>query len=146
MFSPNSFATLLRFFMETNPALSSSNNLKTYSPLSVIPTLLMSSLVSLSLILAVIISKNSLSNSSEKYYSKSIAPLLFLSRSEIIWKIVWFLASNPRLCMAALSSFGSIDPDPSVSNKSNASFISSISSSVNPGLSYLTFEMRCVTS
>jgi len=37
--------------------------------------------------------------------------------------------------MAALSSFGSIIPEPSVSNKLNASLISSISSSVKPGLS-----------
>ena len=37
--------------------------------------------------------------------------------------------------MAALSSFGSILPPPSESNKSNASLISNISSSDKPGLS-----------
>jgi hypothetical protein len=45
------------------------------------------------------------------------------------------LLSNPRLYIAALSSLGSIIPDPSVSNRLNASLISSISSSVKPGLS-----------
>ena len=46
------------------------------------------------------------------------------------------MASNPKEVIAALSSFGSIVPPPSVSKRSKASFISNISSSVSPGLSY----------
>ena len=99
--------------------------------------LFMSSRVSLSLMRAVIMFRNSLIRYLPAY-SKSIEPLLFLSRSEIIWKIVWFLASNPRLCMAAFNSLGSIVPLPSVSKRSKASLISSISSSVSPGRSYLS--------
>ena len=49
--------------------------------------------------------------------------------------MVGFLLSNPRLCMAAFNSLGSINPDPSVSKRLKASLISSISSSVKPGLS-----------
>ena len=45
------------------------------------------------------------------------------------------MLSNPKLCIAALSSFGSIKPEPSVSKRLKASRISSISSSVSPGLS-----------
>jgi hypothetical protein len=45
--------------------------------------------------------------------------------------------------MAAFNSFGSIVPEPSVSNKLNASRISSISSSLKPGLSYV-FAARLV--
>jgi len=56
------------------------------------------------------------------------------SRSAIMLKIVGFLDSNPKLCMADLSSLGSILPVASVSNKLKAYLNSSISSSVSPGL------------
>jgi hypothetical protein len=49
-------------------------------------------------------------------------------------KMVGFLESNPRLCIAAFNSLGSTRPVPSVSKRLKASFISSISSSVRPGL------------
>jgi len=45
------------------------------------------------------------------------------------------LDSNPNDYIAAFNSFGSIAPDPSVSKRLKASLISSISSSVSPGLS-----------
>jgi hypothetical protein len=61
--------------------------------------------------LAVIPSRNS---------SKSIY-LPSASRSAIILKIVGFLDSNPKLCIADLSSLGSILPVASVSNKLKAS-------------------------
>lgn len=57
------------------------------------------------------------------------------SSSAIMLKIVGFLLSNPRLCIADLSSRGSIFPVASVSNRLKASRSSSISSSVNPGRS-----------
>ena len=57
------------------------------------------------------------------------------SSSAIMLKIVGFLLSKPRLCMADLSSRGSILPVASVSNRLKASLSSSISSSVSPGLS-----------
>ena len=50
-------------------------------------------------------------------------------------KMVGFLDSNPKLCIADLSSLGSILPVASVSNKLKASLSYSISSSVSPGLS-----------
>lgn len=56
------------------------------------------------------------------------------SNSAIILNIVGFFWSNPKLYIAALSSRGSTLPVPSVSNRLKASLISSISSSVNPGL------------
>ena len=49
--------------------------------------------------------------------------------------MVGFFYSKPSDYIAALSSFGSILPLPSVSKRLNASLISSISSSDNPGLS-----------
>jgi hypothetical protein len=55
------------------------------------------------------------------------------SSSPIMLKMVGFLLSNPRLCMADFSSRGSIFPVASVSNRLNASRSSSISSSVSPG-------------
>lgn len=69
-----------------------------------------------------------------------------LSRSAIMLKIVGFLDSKPKLCIADLSSLnhrnsylGSILPVASVSNKLKASLSSSISSSVSPGLSIFFF-------
>ena len=67
-------------------------------------------------------------------YSKSTS-LPKDSSSAIMLKIVGFLDSNPRLCMALLSSLGSILPVASVSNKLKAYLSSSISSSVSPGRS-----------
>ena len=60
------------------------------------------------------------------------------SNSAIILKMVGFLLSKPKLYMAAFNSLGSTWLVPSVSNKLNASLISSISSSVNPGLLMVT--------
>lgn len=54
-------------------------------------------------------------------------------------KIVGFLDSKPRLCMADLSYLGSILPVASVSKRLNASLSYSISSSVSPGLSTFFF-------
>lgn len=66
-------------------------------------------------------------------YSKSIyRPSA--SRSAIMLKIVGFLVSKPRDCMADLSYRGSILPVASVSNRLKASLSYSISSSVRPGL------------
>lgn len=55
-------------------------------------------------------------------------------------KIVGFLVSKPRLYIAAFNSLGSTHPVPSVSNKLKASLISSISSSVKPGLQFYKLE------
>lgn len=116
--SPNSFATLLKLWILIVPDLSSSKR----SNILAIP-----SLVSLLPSFAVMASRN---------WSKFIPPQLSgVSRSAIIQYIVGFLLSNPRLYIAAFNSLGSIIPEPSVSNKLNASLISSISSSVSPGLS-----------
>jgi hypothetical protein len=81
-----------------------------------------SSLESRSLILAVIISKNS---------EKSMVPEPSLSISEIIFFISSFLGSKPRARIATLSSFASIVPLPSVSKRSKASCISYFYSSVS---------------
>jgi len=54
-------------------------------------------------------------------------------------KMVGFFDSKPRLCMADLSSLGSILPVASVSKRLNASLSYSISSSVSPGLSIFFF-------
>ncbi len=62
-----------------------------------------------------------------KNYSKSIS-LPSAYKSAIILKIVGFLDSKPKLCMAAFNSRGSILPVASVSNKLKASLSSSISS------------------
>ena len=114
MVSPNSLATLLILLRLMFPLRSSSKR----SNILLIPFL-----DSLSPSLAVIASKNS---------SKSIY-LPSLSRSAIILKIVGFLDSNPRLCMADLSSLhkindylGSILPVASVSKRLKAYLSSSI--------------------
>ena len=55
--------------------------------------------------------------------SKSIPPFLAastVSKSAMSWKMVGFLESNPKDCIAALSSLGSIFPVPFVSKRSNA--------------------------
>ena len=57
------------------------------------------------------------------------------SRSAIMLKMVGFLLSKPRLCMALFSYLGSILPVASVSKRLKASRSSSISSSVSPGRS-----------
>lgn len=54
-------------------------------------------------------------------------------------KMVGFLDSKPKLCMADFNSLGSILPVASVSNKLKASLSYSISSSVSPGLSTFFF-------
>jgi len=54
-------------------------------------------------------------------------------------KMVGFLVSKPRDCMADLSYLGSIFPVASVSNKLKAYLSYSISSSVRPGLSIFFF-------
>ena len=81
--------------------------------------------------------------------SKSIPPFFAasgVSRSAISWKIVGFFESNPKDCIAALSSFGSIFPVPFVSNKSKACLISSTSSVESPGRStfFATFFVPCL--
>lgn len=111
--SPNSLATRLRFLKEILPELSSSNSLK---------ALRISSLGSLSAILTVITSKKS---------QNSITPLPSLSMSAIILFTSSFLGSNPNARIATFNSLASICPRPSVSNKSNASFISCFYSSVS---------------
>jgi len=58
-------------------------------------------------------------------------------------KIVGFLLSKPRLCIADLSSRGSILPVASVSKRLKASLSSSISSSVSPGR-YIFFLVGCL--
>jgi hypothetical protein len=123
MVSPSSLATRLMLFTLMRPVPSSSNRSKILlMPLYV---RVIDTLVSLSPNLEVMASKN---------YSKSISrPWPY--KSAIIWKIVGFFDSKPRLCIAALSSLrqtnlylGSILPVPSVSNRLKASRISSISS------------------
>ena len=71
--------------------------------------------VSLSLILVIIISRNSW---------KSIRPDPSLSKSPINFFISSLLGSKPRALRATLSSFDSIMPEPLVSKRSNAYFIS----------------------
>ena len=56
------------------------------------------------------------------------------SNSAIMLKIVGFFESKPKLYIAAFNSRGSTFPVPSVSKRLKASLISSISSSVSPGL------------
>ena len=58
-----------------------------------------------------------------KNYSKSTS-LPKDSKSAIMLKIVGFLLSNPRLCIADFSSLGSILPVASVSKRENASLSS----------------------
>ncbi len=127
MVSPSSLATLLILLTFTNPVLSSSKR----SKILLIPFQINQrfTLVYLSPNLEVIPSKNS---------SKSIS-LPSASRSEIMLKMVGFLVSNPRLCMADLSYLGSILPVASVSKRLNASLSYSISSSVKPGLQIFFF-------
>lgn len=87
MFSPNYLTTFFNVAIEMKPVFSSSNNIKTF---------FISSLLSLFEILAVIRSKNPLKSNSSVPYS---------TRSLIIWKIGWFLASPPNELNAALSSY-----------------------------------------
>ena len=61
------------------------------------------------------------------------------SSSAIMLKMVGFLLSKPRDCMADFNSRGSILPVASVSKRLKASLSSSISSSVSPGLSTFFF-------
>ncbi|ETV90799.1 hypothetical protein H310_14468 [Aphanomyces invadans] len=119
MFSPSSFATRLRFRKLILPVSSSSNSRNAFR---------ISSRESFSLILDVIISKNSV---------KSIVPLPSLSMSDIIFLISSFLGSNPRARMATLSSLASIVPLPSVSKRSKASRISCFCSSVSSNFLFL---------
>ena len=70
--------------------------------------------------------------------SKDIPPFLSdsgVSKSAISWYIVRFLLSNPKDCIAALGSLGSIFPVTFASNKSNDCLIYSTSSLDKPGLS-----------
>lgn len=80
-------------------------------------------------IFAVISSKNSLKSMvpEPSYYCEFIGNLsadATLSISAIIFLISSFFGSKPKARMATFSSFTSIVPDPSVSNRSNASRIS----------------------
>merc|ERR1719487_2822034 len=111
--SPSSFATRFKFLNEILPVSSSSNKRKAFK---------ISSLGSLLRILCVIILRNS---------SYSMDPLPSSSTSEIIFWISSFLGSKPSARIATFSSLESIDPEPSVSNKSKASLISCFCSSVS---------------
>mmetsp|Transcript_124829 Transcript_124829/g.335060 ORF Transcript_124829/g.335060 Transcript_124829/m.335060 type:complete len:200 (-) Transcript_124829:8-607(-) len=111
--SPNSFATRFRFLKEILPVSSSSNSLKAFN---------ISSLGSRFRILCVIILRNS---------SYPMVPLPSSSTSEIIFWISSFFGSKPRARMATFNSLESISPEPSVSNRSNASLISCFCSSVS---------------
>lgn len=95
MVSPNYLATLFKFFNETLPVLSSSNNLKAFR---------ISSLGSLSAIFPVI---NSIKS------ANSITPLPYLSTSEIIFFTSSFLGSKPRALIATLSYLASMYPNSS---------------------------------
>lgn len=114
--SPNSLATLLMLLRLMEPVLLSSKRSK---------ILLIPVLDYLSPNFDVMASRNS---------SKSIS-LPSDSRSAIMLKIVGFLDSNPKLCMADFNSLGSIFPVAYVSKRLKASLNSSISSAVSPGLS-----------
>mmetsp|Transcript_28310 Transcript_28310/g.72513 ORF Transcript_28310/g.72513 Transcript_28310/m.72513 type:complete len:291 (+) Transcript_28310:217-1089(+) len=116
IFSPSSLATRFRFLKEILPVSSSSKRRN---------ALRISSLLSFSLILAVIICRNS---------SKSIVPEPSLSMSAIIFLISSFLGSKPSARIATFSSLASIEPLPSVSKRSNASRISCFCSSVSSAL------------
>ena len=93
MFSPSSFATRFKLRNEIFPVSSSSNNRKAFR---------ISSLESFSLILAVIISRNS---------EKSMVPDPSLSMSEIIFLISSFFGSKPRARIATFNSFASMVPE-----------------------------------
>ena len=90
---PNSLATLFKFFRETFPVESSSNNLKAFR---------ISSLGSRSDILPVINSIKS-ANSMTPFPSRSTSEIIFLTSS--------FFGSNPRALIATLSSLASIYPE-----------------------------------
>lgn len=92
MVSPNYLATLFKFFKETFPVESSSNNLK---------ALRIYYLGSLSDIFPVISSMKS---------ANSMTPFPSLSTSEIIFFTSYFLGSNPRALMATFSSLESMYP------------------------------------
>lgn len=71
-----------------------------------------------------------------KNLSKLMPPAFScVSKSAIIAYIVGFFFSKPSDCIAAFNSLGSMTPELSVSKRAKASLISSISSSVRPGLS-----------
>ena len=90
MVSPNYLATLLRFFKETFPVLSSSKSLK---------ALRISSLGSLSLILVVMSSMKS---------ANSMTPLPSRSTSAMSFLTSYFLGSKPSALIATLSSLESM--------------------------------------
>jgi hypothetical protein len=94
MVSPSSLATLLMLLMLMKPDPSSSKRSKILLMPFYASTF--STLLSLSPNFEVMASRN---------YSKSISRP-WLSRSAIMWKIVGFLDSKPRLCIAAFSSLG----------------------------------------
>ncbi|DAZ96310.1 TPA: hypothetical protein N0F65_008434 [Lagenidium giganteum] len=119
MFSPSSLATRFRLRNEILPVSSSSNSRNAFK---------ISSRESFSLILDVIISKNSV---------KSIVPEPSLSISEIIFLISSFFGSKPSARIATFSSLASMVPEPSVSNRSNASRISCFCSSVSSNFLFL---------
>ncbi len=78
MFYPNYFTTFLKLANEMKPDFSSSKSMNTF---------FISALLSLFEILAVIKSKNS---------PNSISSVPYSTRSLIIWKIGWLLASPPK--------------------------------------------------
>ena len=93
MVYPSYLATLFKFFRETLPVLSSSNNLKAFK---------ISYLGSLSEILPVI---NSIKS------ANYMTPFPSLSTSEIIFLTSSFLGSKPRALMATFNSLESIYPN-----------------------------------
>ena len=102
MVYPSSLATLLMLLMLIDPVLSSSKR----SKIRLIPAL------------------DYLSPSFEVMASRNSSKSIYLpsdSRSAIMLKMVGFLDSNPKLCMADFSYLGSIFPVASVSNRLNAS-------------------------
>ena len=121
MSSPSSVATAFKSSNEIWPSPSVSNRAKAFSnPYG----------VSLSLILVIMISKNSW---------KSILPDPSLSKSPINFLISSLLGSNPRALKATLSSFDSIVPDPLVSTRSKAYLISFFWLSLNSLFGFFFF-------
>lgn len=112
-FSPSSLATRFKFLKEIVPVSSSSNNRK---------ALRISSLVSFSAIFTVINVRKSANDN---------FPLPSLSMSAIIFLISSFFGSKPSALIATFNSLISITPVPDVSNKSKASLISFLCSSVS---------------
>ena len=66
-------------------------------------------------------------------FIKNLSPAPSLSISEIIFFISSFFGSKPSALIATFNSLTSIVPEPSASNKSNASRISCFCSSFNSG-------------